>query len=159
MKETASIEQVMLATKRFRAEGWCCTESVAMALAEAQGLDTPLLPRLASAFCGGIGRTGSTCGALSGAVMGISLAFGRNHPQDSADNAHQATQALIREFEKRFGSCLCNELTGCHLDTPEGRQRFTQNELRERCNRFCIEAAEIAQELILAPPALGSRAE
>jgi C_GCAxxG_C_C family probable redox protein len=75
-----------------------CAESVVLALAEAQGIESDLLPRIATGFCGGMARTCGTCGALTGAMMGVSLALGRSDAKASVQPSYQATQQLVREF-------------------------------------------------------------
>ena len=57
--------------------GFYCAESVLMAIAESRGIRSDLIPRIATGFCSGMARTGGQCGAVSGAMMGISLATGR----------------------------------------------------------------------------------
>lgn len=86
------------------ASGLFCAESVVLALADAQGIESDLLPKIATAFCSGMGRTCGTCGALSGAIMGISLALGRSEANQSVHSSYSAVQRLVREFEQEFGA-------------------------------------------------------
>ena len=62
--------------------GFFCAESVLLAIAESQGIQSDLIPRIATGFCSGISRTGGMCGAVSGAIMGIGLVAGRNSPAE-----------------------------------------------------------------------------
>jgi len=121
---------------------------VLLALAEQQDIRSDVIPRIATAFCGGISRTGSLCGAVSGGVMGISLAFGRNTPDESRDQVFAAAQSFLAAFEARFGSLTCLGLTGCHLGTPEGRERFHLLRDSIDCRGFVREATRIAAGLI-----------
>ena len=130
------------------ASGLYCAESVVLALAKANGIESNLLPRMATAFCSGMSRTCGTCGAVSGAVMGISLVLGRSEPGVPVDRSYAATQKLIRIFEQEFGSRECSSLLGCDLGTPEGQNAFQQRGLGERCARLTGRAAEIAARLI-----------
>jgi len=68
----------------FRA-GFFCAESVLLAIAERRGIQSDLIPRIATGFCSGISRTGGLCGAVSGAIMGINLVAGRNSPSESVE--------------------------------------------------------------------------
>src|SRR5262245_61267719 len=77
------------------AAGLYCAEAVVKALATAQGIDSELVPRIATAFCGGLSRTCGPCGALTGAVMGLGLSLGRDNAQQSADAVHTATRTLV----------------------------------------------------------------
>lgn len=128
--------------------GLYCAESVVLALAEAQGIESDLLPRAATAFCSGMSRMCGTCGALTGAIMGLGLAFGRAGAGQPVQPAYAATQRLIREFEQAFGARDCHVLLGCDLNTPEGQAAFRDRRLGERCARFTGKAAEIAARII-----------
>lgn len=135
------------AEKAF-ASGLYCAESVVLALARAQGVESSLLPKVATAFCSGMARTCGPCGALTGAIMGVSLALGRNQAGELVHNAYTATQELIREFEQEFGARNCDQLLGCDLGTPEGQAAFHENRLHERCALYTGKAAEIAASII-----------
>ena len=128
--------------------GLYCAESVVLSLARAQGIDSELLPKVATAFCGGMARTCGTCGAVTGAVMGLGLALGRERPGESAQPSYEATQRLIRQFEDEFGSRDCHVLLGCNLGTPEGQASFREQHLAQRCIEYTGRAAEIAAEIL-----------
>jgi C_GCAxxG_C_C family probable redox protein len=128
--------------------GLYCAESVALALAKAQGIESDLLPKIATAFCSGMARTCGTCGALTGAILGVSLTLGRSNASESVQPSYTATQRLIREFEQEFGARDCNDLLGCDLNTPEGQATFRENRLGERCAKYTGKAAEIAARIV-----------
>jgi 2-aminobenzoate-CoA ligase len=135
------------AEKAF-ASGLYCAESVVLALARAQGVESDFFPKVATAFCSGMARTRGPCGALTGAIMGVSLALGRSRAGEPVYNAYAATQDLIREFEQEFGARNCDELLGCDLGTPKGQAMFHENRLQERCALYTGKAAEIAASII-----------
>jgi len=130
------------------AAGLYCAESVVLALSEAQGISSDLLPKVATAFCSGMARTCGTCGALTGAMMGISLAFGRSAPGASVEPTYGAVRQLVREFEREFGGRDCHVLLGCDLATAEGRAVFRQKKLASNCATYTGRAAEIAARII-----------
>lgn len=138
--------------EEFFTSGLYCAESVVSALARAHGIESELLPKMATAFCAGMSRTGGTCGALTGAIMGIGLMLGRSSPDESVQPAYAATQKLIREFEQEFGSRECSVLLGCDLGTLEGQTTFRETGLRKRCTGFTGRATEIAARIISEPP-------
>ncbi|SNR67668.1 C_GCAxxG_C_C family probable redox protein [Humidesulfovibrio mexicanus] len=110
-----------------------CAESVLLACAEALGVRSPLLPRLATGFCSGLSRTDGPCGALAGAVMALGLALGRDGAEDELDQCYASVQEFRCFFLSRFGSDRCSEVCGCRLDTDEGRLAFGPSGARERC--------------------------
>lgn len=130
------------------ASGLFCAESVVVALARAQGIESELLPKAATAFCSGMARTCGTCGALTGAIMGLGLAFGRTTAADPIQPAYTATQTLFNEFEQTFGARDCHDLLGCNLATPEGQILFREQKLGLRCGQYISKAAEIAARIL-----------
>ena len=128
--------------------GLYCAESVLLALAEARGTRSELIPNIATGFCSGMGRTCGTCGALTGAILGIGLALGRSAAGESVEPAYKAVRRLIAEFEEEFGARDCHLLLGCDLGTPEGQAVFREKGLRDRCAEYTGKAAEIAARVI-----------
>jgi C_GCAxxG_C_C family probable redox protein len=137
--------------------GLYCAESVALAVAQAQGVQSDLLPRLATAFCSGMARTGGPCGALTGALIGMGLALGRSQADQPVQGCYAATQQLMREFERTFGARNCSDLLGCDLGTPEGQATFRDQQLKQRCLEFTGTAAAIAVRLIEADRSAGGQ--
>lgn len=152
------VEARQAAEQSFSA-GLYCAESAVNALARGQGIDSDLLPRIATAFCGGMARTCGPCGALTGALMGIGLALGRNAADGSVQPSYTAAQRLIRAFEEKFGARDCHVLLGCDLGTPEGQALFREQNLSRRCLEYTGTATELAARLIeesnsVTPPGL-----
>lgn len=54
-----------------------CCESVLLALAEYLGVESELIPRIATGIGAGFSLNGFTCGSISGATMAIGLKYGR----------------------------------------------------------------------------------
>lgn len=124
--------------------GFICAESVLLALAESQGIQSPLLPRIATGFGSGISRTGGQCGAVSGAILGIGLATGRDRPTENKDPMYDLVRQFLTQFQERFGSTNCRVLVGCDLGTPAGQAYYKENHLVERCLQYTQGATEIA---------------
>src|SRR5262245_57184526 len=114
------ITSVRIAAVRHYANGYCCSEAAFLALAEMQKIESPLVPGMATAFCGGIASTGGICGAITGSVMGISLALGRSAPDESREKVFAATRQLLSEFEQTFGFRNCSELKGLTRNGTSG---------------------------------------
>jgi C_GCAxxG_C_C family probable redox protein len=130
--------------------GYCCSQSVISVFAPELGLERDTALRIASSFCGGMGRRGETCGAVTGAYMALGLKHGTSAP-DSA--ARDRIYELVREFAKRFternGSLACKEILGYEIGTPEGYARITEKKLFDTvCTKLVRDAVEIVEELL-----------
>jgi C_GCAxxG_C_C family probable redox protein len=128
--------------------GYFCAESVLLAIAENQGIQSDLIPKIATGFCSGISRTGGMCGAVSGAIMGINLVAGRSSPSESIEPSYALTQKLISQFERQYGSVNCRQLIGCDLATGAGQRYFMENHLMESCFQYAEDATRMAISLI-----------
>jgi C_GCAxxG_C_C family probable redox protein len=132
-------------------QGANCAQAVACAFAEDLGADKALTLRLSTGFGGGMGRTGGTCGALTGAFMALGIAFGMTETGDQA--AKERTYALVAEASRRFrertGALACRDLLGLDLGTPEGRQMAKdRNVFATLCAGYITTAAGIVEELL-----------
>jgi C_GCAxxG_C_C family probable redox protein len=136
------------ARELFTTTGFYCAESVLIALAEQQGIQSEIIPKIATGFCSGMARTCGQCGAVSGAVMGIGLARGRSTPQQPIDPTYIAVHSFLNQFQAQFGSLNCQELTGCDLGTPDGQAAFRAGNVIVRCNEYVEQAARLAGEII-----------
>jgi len=141
-------EQAPQRSRELFQSGFFCAESVLLALAESRGIQSDLIPRIATGFCSGVSRTGGMCGALSGAIMGIGLVAGRNSPTESLEPAYALVQKLIDRFEKQYCSINCRQLLGCDLGTDAGQRYFMENQLIESCWQYAEAATSIALSLI-----------
>jgi C_GCAxxG_C_C family probable redox protein len=142
---TMTSSQVAERSEALFQQGFCCAESVLQAMAESRGVQSELIPKIATGLCGGIGRAGGVCGAVSGGVLGINLVAGRSHPSQSPEANHRLVRDFLGQFEAKFGTTTCERLIGCRLDTPEGQQFFKENKLREqKCQVFTKAAAGMA---------------
>jgi len=133
------------AVSRFLS-GYNCAESVLLTMAKHKGMENPLIPKIATPLGGGIARSGSVCGCVTGALMLIGINYGRNEATGDKEKAYALATKFLSEFERRFGSLICYELIGCDFRTPEGHKRWEQ--LKEsRCANFVRGAVEILLSL------------
>ena len=133
-------------------EGYSCSQAILSTYGPQLGLEREVALKVASAFGGGMGRMGKTCGAVTGALMVIGLKHGLVELTDP--KTKETTYALVREFMKRFiarnGSVECKVLLGCDLSTPEGiRTAKDKNLVSTICPKMVQQAAEILEDLIL----------
>jgi C_GCAxxG_C_C family probable redox protein len=104
------------------------------------------MPLIASGFAGGIGNTGSVCGAVSGAVMAIGLKLKpAQSMEDMLKNLGVASE-FRRRFEAERGTIECSELTGMDFSSPDNLQRFFAEEIPEK---VCYPAVEAAYRLVV----------
>lgn len=117
-----------------------------LAVCQQSGIEDTLVPRIATAFGGGMGGTGSVCGALVGAVMAIGVRHGRQEPSERDARAHVLTQELRRRFESEMGQIECRALTGMDLSTREGLKGFYASDVPRR---VCLPAVGVAYRAVM----------
>jgi C_GCAxxG_C_C family probable redox protein len=93
-------------------------------------------------------RTKSTCGAISGALMAIGLASGRDHADEDRAPSYALGSQLIEEFRQKFGTDNCFDLTGLDFGTSEGQEDYKKRVHEEVCVKAAQFAAVRAVELI-----------
>jgi C_GCAxxG_C_C family probable redox protein len=132
-------------------EGFSCSQSVFSAFAPELGLDHETALRVATAFGGGMGHRGDTCGAVTGAFMVIGLKHGRVRAEDREirDLAYSLVNQFAKEFEVRHGSIVCRELLGFDLSTPEGERMAEERWPDDMpCREVVRDAATILKDLL-----------
>ena len=115
-------------------------------------IENEIIPKIATCFGGGIGNTGSVCGAVIGAVMAIGLIKGRGESKDSGERLEDwfRVASLAQEFRQRFegemGTIICRELTGADLTTEEGREKLMNSDI---AMTVCAPAVGLAYRLVV----------
>lgn len=114
--------------------GFNCAQSVLAALNEYTGLDDCAALAVSAGFGGGL-RSGEICGAVSGAVMALGLAFPFNDAENAEAKAAIAALAknCVAKCNEEFGCVRCLDLKANGVSCPELIGRM----------------AEIAEEMIL----------
>jgi C_GCAxxG_C_C family probable redox protein len=68
--------------------------------------------KLSSGFTGGIGKSGNICGALTGGVMALGLAFGRTEPDTGRlSKASAGNKGTLDWFDQTYEGCCCAVVT------------------------------------------------
>ena len=106
--------------------------------------ETDVIPQIAFGFAGGIGNTGSVCGAVVGAVMAIGLKLGRADTMEESLRRLAVPQEFRRRFEAEMETINCRELTGADLSTPEGIEQFMGSDTPQTA---CFPAVGVAYRL------------
>jgi len=133
------------AANYFR-QDYNCAQSVLLTMQEYYGIRrNRFIPRIATAFGGGIGRRGSLCGALTGAIMAIGLKRGTNKTVlIEKEKAYEIALKFYDQFVEECGSPFCRELIGYDLTNPEELDRMRKSNVREeKCSHFVKKAVEI----------------
>lgn len=137
-------------TERARAyfdSSFNCAQSVFASFADDYDIEIETALRIAGGFGGGM-RCGELCGAVTGGVMVVGAAKGQSVESDTAakQNCGNATKTFTDAFKSRNGCLICRELLGFDVTTPEGHEKFLNENLREKCNGFILSAVEILEE-------------
>jgi len=131
-------------------EDFNCAQSIFGTYAPHYGLDRDIALKISTGFGGGMGRSGRTCGAVTGAymVIGLKNGMGLTKDQEAKDKTYQVINEFSIHFQERNGSMICKEILGCNINTPEGIEYFSQNELLEKKCFHCVKsAAEILEKI------------
>jgi C_GCAxxG_C_C family probable redox protein len=168
--ETDLLKEVEEKGFKYGKEYHCCSQCVLLATQEAFDLPGEDALKAATGFAGGIGRTGSVCGALSGGVMAFGLLYGRDHEsmthpdpdvrkerREAIENKLGMLVKRLRErFEKEYGSMLCDDievkLFGRSFDkwNPEDRkEKVRLGAYGDKCPSVVSKTARWVAEMIL----------
>ena len=132
-------------------EGFSCSQSVFTPYAVEQGLPEEKALKLSQVLGGGISHMGLTCGAVTGALLVISLHFGRSQAKDMAakELTYSLAQIFCQKFTELHGSINCSDLIGCSLKTSHGRQLASEHDLFDKyCTGFIEDSCRLLEEII-----------
>ena len=107
-------------------------------------IEKDINPKIAFGFAGGIGNTGSVCGAVAGAVMAIGLKMGTAETMEEGMRSLAVVQEFRRRFEGEMETVNCRELTGMDLSTAEGVEQFMKSNVPMQ---VCFPAVGLAYRL------------
>jgi C_GCAxxG_C_C family probable redox protein len=123
---------------------------VLLAVCKRINWDCECIPRIASGLGGGLGRQGEVCGALTGGVLVMGLAHGRDRAGEQ--EAKEAVTAKAAEFVRGFaevnGALRCRDLIGLDLSSEEGLREYHVRNLHERCSGIVSNAVRVILELL-----------
>jgi C_GCAxxG_C_C family probable redox protein len=134
-KEKMIQEARKTAEDYFRKGEYFCSEAVLTTINNA--LDQkfpPEIVRMASGFPVGIGKSKCLCGAVSGGVMALGLAYGRTEPGAPMPDSFPKSAALHDYIIKKYGSTCCSVLT---MDFED----FQSQERADHCIQITGEVA------------------
>jgi C_GCAxxG_C_C family probable redox protein len=137
--------------KTIFGSGFNCAQAVLLSQCEDLGIDKETAAKISCGFGGGMGNSGETCGAVSGAIMLLGLKNGQYREDDS--DAKLATYEIVKEFNDKFrakhGSLRCNDLTGYNLTIPDEKEKAKEAGVFSNvCPNLVGDAAEIVAEML-----------
>jgi len=108
------------------------------------------IPQIALGFAGGIGITGSVCGAVTGAVMAISLKLGKAEAMKEKLRSFAVKREFRQRFEEEMGSMICAELTGLDMaDVDLTMAGFSNMMTDSTPEKVCFPAVATAYRLVV----------
>lgn len=128
--------------------GHNCSQSILTGYAEDLGLENHTALKIATGFGGGFGRSGETCGAVTGAFMVLGLKHGQSSISEKEGRAktQESVRNFISDFKEKHGALNCKDLLGCDISTEEGFKE--SREKRELCYQFVETAAELTEKYL-----------
>lgn len=141
-------EETILRSKQLFESGYGCAESVLLAVCESLNIESVLIPRIASGFCGGVANTNGMCGAVVGGILALNIVYGRNNASESRVLNYKKVQQFQKNFLAKFGSTNCASLTDCDLSMEAGHQKFKKLNVGQKCTDYTGEATRMVLELI-----------
>jgi C_GCAxxG_C_C family probable redox protein len=90
----------------FYKEGYNCAESIVKAINEERNLNIPV--SVATPFGGGM-AVGSTCGAITGAIIALGAIKGRESAEE-ANEARNLSREIMNKIKEDYGTFNCIEL-------------------------------------------------
>lgn len=97
----------------FHSLGYNCAQAVACSFSDQVKLDEKLIFAAAEGFGLGMGGMQSACGALSGAMLILSLVSSSADPANiTKAQTYKRAKHLVSLFQEKSGALLCKELKG-----------------------------------------------
>lgn len=131
------------------AAGLHCSQVTFAYAAKKLGFDEKTAKKIGAGFGGGM-FNGERCGAVTGALMGLGLAYGHSSKEDKPNEARlQAKKGeLEKQFLEKYNSLLCEDIIGANIGTPEGQAKMKEGNLFAGCPALTAYVCQILDELI-----------
>ncbi|AKN31402.1 c_gcaxxg_c_c family protein [Clostridium carboxidivorans P7] len=129
--------------------GLNCCQCVLLAFSEELGLDKKAAIKIALGFGGGMCH-GEVCGAVTGAVMVLSLKYGNSILDDI--ESKEKVYEMVREFKEKFteinDSIICRDLLGIDLIKKENRIMAREKGLFKKCPKFVEDSIDVLETML-----------
>jgi C_GCAxxG_C_C family probable redox protein len=121
--------------------GFHCSEAILRAFNEVYNLGLEEKHyKIATGFGSGMGKSGCSCGTVTGAVMVLGLIAGRNKNYESEQIVYTATRELHDKFRANHKALCCRVLTQ--------NVAWNSAEHKKLCENYVLDTARITEEII-----------
>lgn len=131
-------------------EGFDCSQVVLSSVAAELGIDNVTAKKVSACFGGGM-FCGSTCGAVTGALMAIGLKYGHSMP-NTPEIKNENIAKLVEfkgKFLEKYDSVICKELLGYDISIPEDMEKVMEKQLLTTfCPKLVADVISTLKEVI-----------
>lgn len=133
----------------YHKKGYNCCQSVVTACKDLTGLSERDSLAVAGGFGRGVGGGEELCGAVSGAVMALSLLAPHTDENDpwEKQRIYTITKKLQAEFREKFENLRCKELLAGGLEVDGRFPTAKRLGLDKPCQVFIVTAVELVEEM------------
>ena len=132
-------------------KGYNCAQSVAGTFADLTELSMEQILAVSGGFGGGVGGTHSElCGAVSGAVMVLSLVNPYTDCGDPAAkrNVYAIAKEFRRRFEEVFGKTRCGDLLAARPGVTDKTPAAQRLGITAHCDSMIVTAVELVEQML-----------
>lgn len=135
----------------YHEKGYNCAQSVLAAFGDLTHLPEREALAVSGGFGGGLGGSHEElCGAMSGAVMALSILYPHteaNSPETKR-RIYQITKDFQTRFKERFGRTRCGELLAEKITVDDRLPAARREGIRGHCAVLIVTAVEIVEEML-----------
>jgi len=95
-----------------------------MALKDSLGAGAEIVPQIGTGIGAGVSLNGLLCGSISSVVLAIGMKYGRTAAEENPQPVWDKVDRYVAEFQERFGSTTCRQLTGLNMKKQEDLQEY-----------------------------------
>ena len=134
---------------QYHQRGFNCCQSVVAAFADKTGLSEQESFNVSSGFGGGAG-TGELCGAITGAIMTLSLMnpVDVEAPLESKARVVKLSKEFQKRFSEKFGALRCQELLKNKFIPDDTTPAAKELGVTNHCSIMIVTAIEIVEEML-----------
>jgi C_GCAxxG_C_C family probable redox protein len=129
-----------------------CSQAIFTAYRQADVLEEKDALKLATIFGAGVAGSGSElCGAVTGALLAISMRYGRDdiHSIEAKTQTYELGRRFMADFKSCMGSSSCESILGMNIGIPENLRKARDVKLFEtRCEDAVKAASDILEKLL-----------